>query len=379
MAATHQDEQAAGELLAAALTYAATGLLVLPLDGKVPRNRGGLTNASSDPEVVADWWRRWPDANVGIRTGTESGLVALDVDTPKGGAGTLAELERKHGKLAKTARVLTGGGGEHIYFKHPGREVRNSAGRLGAGLDVRGDGGYLVVPPSIHDSGRVYKWIRPLERGIADPPAWLLDDPGASRNGSAPPVGDAIPQGERDTTLASLAGTMRRRGMGEAEILAALKVANTQRCRPPLEEREVERIAASISRYRPKQQVAPTGDQEAAQEPFRLEVLSARDLCALPDPPASDELLGPLLVRGQRLVLGAHTGEGKTTCAFQAIRAVVLGTPFLEWTGRGEGRALILDAEQGLRSVKRRLRESCLDDCDQVDYVRVPDGLALDT
>ena len=134
--------------LAAALDYAAAGLPVLPLDGKIPRNRGGLTNASTDPAVIAEWWRRWPSANVGIRTGAECGLVVLDVDTPKGGAGTLAELERKHGKLPATARVLTGGGGEHIYFRHPGRELRNSAGRLGAGLDTRGDGGYVVAPPS---------------------------------------------------------------------------------------------------------------------------------------------------------------------------------------------------------------------------------------
>ena len=114
-------------------------------------------------------------------------------------------------------------------------------------------------------------------------------------------------------------------------------------------------------------------------EVFRLEVATARELSALPDPPASDELLGPLVVRGQRVVLGGHTGEGKTTMVLAITRAVVGGEEFLDWGGRGGCRALVLDAEQGLKTIKRRLRESGLEDSDAVDYVRVPDGLSLDS
>jgi AAA domain len=109
-----------------------------------------------------------------------------------------------------------------------------------------------------------------------------------------------------------------------------------------------------------------------------LELRSARELCALPDPPEDEQLLGPLLLRGQRLVLGAHTGEGKTSMALQIARALTEKTEFLEWQGAG-GRVLVLDAEQGLRTVKRRLREVGLHESDGVDYVRVPDGLALDS
>jgi hypothetical protein len=111
----------------------------------------------------------------------------------------------------------------------------------------------------------------------------------------------------------------------------------------------------------------------------RLEVLTACELCQLPDPPESDMLLGPIVVRAQRLVLGAHTGEGKTTMALAMVRAVVEGGEFLEWTGAGGGRALVIDAEQGLRTIKRRLREAGLENCELVDYVRVPDGLSLDS
>lgn len=109
-----------------------------------------------------------------------------------------------------------------------------------------------------------------------------------------------------------------------------------------------------------------------------LEVLSARELYSSPDPPEEERLLGPLLLRGQRLVLGAHTGECKTSMALQIVRALTEKTAFLDWQGAG-GRVLVLDAEQGLRTVKRRLREVGLHESDDVDYVRVPEGLALDS
>jgi hypothetical protein len=113
-------------------------------------------------------------------------------------------------------------------------------------------------------------------------------------------------------------------------------------------------------------------------EPYELQVVTARDLCELPDPPQSDELVGPLVVRGDRVVIGAHTGEGKTTLTLQLVRAVTQQEQFLDWKGSG-GRALVIDAEQGLKTIKRRLREAGLDNRDEVDYVRVPDGLELNS
>jgi predicted ATP-dependent serine protease len=194
-----------------------------------------------------------------------------------------------------------------------------------------------------------------------------------SRPARAAVIADEIPAGSRNSTLASLAGTMRRRGMGQAEILAALEATNRGRCTPPLEHTEVEHIAASISRYQAAE--TPATSQEPTGPPF--EVLTARELCLLADPPTSDYLLGPVLVRGMRTVLGAHTGEGKTTLALEMMAAVVQSREWLEWTGAG-GTALVIDAEQGLRTIKRRLREIGLDKADNIDYLRVPDGLALD-
>jgi hypothetical protein len=109
-----------------------------------------------------------------------------------------------------------------------------------------------------------------------------------------------------------------------------------------------------------------------------LEVLTAKALCELPDPSASDELLGPLVGRNRRTVIGAHTGEGKTTVTIALVRAIALKGSFLDWSGSG-GRALVIDAEQGLKTIKRRLREAGLEECEDIDYVRAPDGLSLDS
>lgn len=191
--------------------------------------------------------------------GRESGLLVLDVDGDEG-ADSLHELEHRHGELPATVEALTGGGGRHIYFAHPGGTHRNTARTLGPGLDTRGDGGYVVAPPSPHPSGRRYEWSvdgHPEDVKLASPPAWLLADAVKRRNGSAPKLGDAIPEGKRNDELTSLAGTMRQRGADEPAIAAALNETNRRRCRPPLEDAEVEQIAASVARYKPGDNLGP--------------------------------------------------------------------------------------------------------------------------
>jgi len=111
--------------------------------GKHPRTMNGLKDASADPEQAARWWSMWPEANIGIVCGAVSGLVVIDVDGPDGEE-TLEALEADIGPLPETVEALTGKG-RHLYFNHPGVEIRPSAGVLGSALDVRGDGGYVVA------------------------------------------------------------------------------------------------------------------------------------------------------------------------------------------------------------------------------------------
>ena len=107
-----------------------------------------------------------------IRTGAPSDLVVVDIDPRHGGIDSLRALIARHGALPAGLRCRTGSGGWHLYFAHPGGTVRNSAGRLGPGLDVRGDGGYVVAPPSLHPSGTRYTF-RDAETPVPALPAWL--------------------------------------------------------------------------------------------------------------------------------------------------------------------------------------------------------------
>ncbi len=199
----------------AALAYAKRGWQVLPLwwpvatgacacglpdcesVGKHPIPQlapHGVHDASSRRDTVARWWQLVPHANVGIRTGSQSGLVVLDVDGPAGRR-ALHALVAAHA-LLQASWARTGGGGWHAYFAHPGGTVPSSAGRLGDRLDVRGEGGYVVAPPSRHWRGRAYRWIILPDDGPAPPggagqlppvPRWMLElSVPASAPGSQP-------------------------------------------------------------------------------------------------------------------------------------------------------------------------------------------------
>jgi len=128
-------------------------------------------DATTEFGALRRWWRRWPEANVGVRTGAISGLVVLDIDPDHGGETSLGELVDAYADLPATLEVRTGGGGRHLYFAHPGGRVPNSAGALGTGLDVRGDGGYILAPPSRHASGASYR--RLTNAPPAPLPGWL--------------------------------------------------------------------------------------------------------------------------------------------------------------------------------------------------------------
>ena len=142
--------------------------------GKHPRVRGGLHAASTDVSTIRRWWARWPRANVGVRTGRASGLVVVDIDPGHGGDETLTELVADLGPLPDGRTVRTGSGGRHLYFRHPGGLVRNDAGRvIGRGIDLRGDGGYVIAPPS-RSPGGAYAVV--AHGGtIPDLPEWLLE------------------------------------------------------------------------------------------------------------------------------------------------------------------------------------------------------------
>ena len=128
--------------------------------GKHPRTKHGFNDGTTDDVIIWRWWEKWPSASVGIATGLESGIVVLDIDPARGGWESIEMLEEAIGEIPKNVLVFTGGGGVHLYLQHPGGSIPSSNNLL-PGLDIRGDGGFVVAPPSIHESGQKYEWPAP--------------------------------------------------------------------------------------------------------------------------------------------------------------------------------------------------------------------------
>jgi bifunctional DNA primase/polymerase-like protein len=169
-----------------ALGYASRGWHVFPLKLRekvsyksAAHSDGRKWGQTTDADEIARDFRQWPDANIGIVTGEASGFFVVETDTADGhgegvdGAAELAKLEAKHGALPATREALSPSGSVHRYFKHPGFKIKNSASLIGPGIDVRGDGGMVVGPPSVKLGKGVYSWRNDLP--IADAPPWLLD------------------------------------------------------------------------------------------------------------------------------------------------------------------------------------------------------------
>ncbi len=246
--------------LAHALAYLRRGLAVVPLR---PRDKVPLVpwrrfqRERPSPLRVRRWLARWPEANLGVVTGAVSGLVVLDVDPRHGGDEALAALEAEFGPLPETVEVETGGGGRHLWFRHPGLAVPTRVG-LRPGLDLRGEGALVVVPPSLHPNGRPYVFEVDhdlTDREPAPLPAWLfrLATGAGARTGRPMAhwrrlVVEGVDEGTRNTTLASLAGHLLRRGVDPAVVEELLQCWNRVRCRPPLPATEVRRVVVSILR-----------------------------------------------------------------------------------------------------------------------------------
>lgn len=166
------------EPLGAALAYMARGWAVFPTNGKAPATRNGVLDASTEEHLAGIWWERWPSRGVALATGVPSGVWTLDVDG-EDGAEALGTLTAHHGRLPDTVTSRTGGGGWHLLYRMPSdRDVRNSASKVGPSIDVRGTGGYAVLPPSGHASGRFYTWLPgrgPEDLSVAEAPRWLLE------------------------------------------------------------------------------------------------------------------------------------------------------------------------------------------------------------
>lgn len=258
------------ELLEQALFYASLGWHVLPLHspqpdgacscpnpdcdhvGKHPKIKEWQHNATTDEKIIREWWNEWPDANIGIQTGEKSGLVVLDFDIVKGGDKSLKLLIRMSGELTDYVACKTGGG-YHLYFAHSGARLRNKQALL-PGFDLRGDGGYVVAPPSLHKSGKKYCWEpnrHPEGRTLPQMPESLINFINTPLPSGKTGGIEKTKEGSRNAWLFRIAAAMRGKGMEYDAILERVKKINESFCEPPLSESEVEKAVGSASKYEP--------------------------------------------------------------------------------------------------------------------------------
>ncbi|MEO3428588.1 bifunctional DNA primase/polymerase [Pelagibius sp. CAU 1746] len=254
------DNRLSEDRQAAALAYGAAGWSVVPM---APRGKQPLLSwlefqqRRASDEEIRDWFRRWPEANIAVVTGEISNIVVLDIDPRHGGEASLALLEDETGPIPSTVEALTGGGGRHLYFAYPGRRLRNRAG-LRPGIDLRGDGGIIIVPPSVHPSGKRYTWAANHSPREADPaplPERLRAELTARGSRQGRPlaywrdlVAEGVPEGRRNSTIASFAGHLLWHDIDPDVVSEMLLCWNRVRCRPPLAEEEVLRTVRSITR-----------------------------------------------------------------------------------------------------------------------------------
>jgi len=229
---------------------------------KHPLAAHGIKDAVIDEAKVRQWWNKWPHANVSIATGRISGLVVVDVDPRHGGRESLAAMEQRFGRIPPTVTSFTGGGGSHILLAYPSDSVITNRQAVGGykGIDICGDGGAIIAPPSIHTGETTYVWDEfdgPDDTAIAPMPFWLIElcngttgyQPAKRKHepGWVTLAMKGVEEGRRDETCIRLAGHFRN--TQPQDITEAILGAFAERCSPPLTEADVIRCVASAYSY----------------------------------------------------------------------------------------------------------------------------------
>ena len=344
-----------------ALALAAAGKRIFPLvpQGKNPATANGFKAASCDAAQIRKWWARMPLANIGMPTDEGNRLFVVDVDAKNGGLENWRYLCIEHGEVP-TYTVTTPSGGLHLYFRWPAWNPRRRIS-VQPGIDLMGEGGYVVVPPSSTGQGaytvtdaREPAECPPWLEGVARP-APLLDGPigGVIKA----PVGQVIPQGQRDNTLYRIACHYRAQGCSEPEILDHIARENASRCQPPLDYDALRRIARSAA-------TKPPGSPEARPQPQTVQTTreldevrpyAALDLweIAANGIPELDWLIPGWLVAKDIAILGGEAFAGKSTTAAALARALSSGEPWLGIQPSRRVPVLFFDEEQGEEMVAR--------------------------
>jgi len=377
------------EFIDYAIEYSNRGWSVFPLKAKdkTPLTQNGCKDATTNQDIIKDWWSKWPNANIGIATGQVSkGLIVidLDIDEEKGlnGVDSLDEWSQENGCFPQSWQTVTGRGGNHLLFTCD-RPVKNKVNCL-PGVDVRGDGGYIVAPPSIHPNGNSYEWewydgdceLAPIDETLE----FFLS--GGYAGGIAKErfeMPETVNKGGRNDMLFRMACSMQSKGLSDQAIRGAVEEENRTKCNPPLSDREVRQILSSaLSKEKGNSNTGtysqPADKKEQPKTKVKRKLKRASELMEkeLEEPTVyvgvGEEI--PLLVEGT-CILSAKPKLGKSWLVLAMCLAISKGEDFLGYKTK-QCSTLYLDLETSEQLQQKRIRKA-------LNGSNIPSNFYLDT
>ena len=374
------------EIYEAAVKYAKRGWSVFPVrKNKTPYTPNGFHNATTNLDTITRWWKEYPDANVGIATGSMShGLtvIDIDIDESKGihGDESFQDWCDEEGVFIDSLTAVTGRGGKHLYFTST-YPYGNKTGCL-PGVDIRGEGGYVIAPPSIHENGNPYYFdgdedeeeiVCAQEDSDVE---YFFNEMCKSSNGNKEPlkVPSEVNEGGRNDMIFKMASSMQARGDDDDVILATCQGYNEKNCHPPLPDDEVLFIVRNVlNRYEkgtPKKESQTNHDANNANVVYEhLPLIRANDI--------KNKELDPLvcyvgeeenefLVQGL-CVLSSKPKLGKSWFCNSLSKCLTEGSDFLGYKTK-RCHVIYLDLEQCEQLQKRRFNKMSEKDFDNGFY-----------
>lgn len=368
-----------------ALKYADIGLAVFPLipKDKRPATVNGCKAATTDKRQIENWWNQNPDYNIGIATGSVSGgllVIDLDIDENKGvdGYETLKQWQRDNGELPDTWQSITGRGGYHIFFKDSA--VNQNRVGLYEGIDIRGEGGYIVAPPSLHPNGRRYEWEQePGEYMLAQADNTVVNfllgpfPENLKRQTFQEP--ETIPDGERTSTMIRLVGSLKAKGLDNEAIQAAVRAENEKKCVPPLTDKELEKtVFPALKRgwkaTAPYNTVFQDGRVKRGKNKSEIYIPEKPQIIKVSDIEEKEPewLIEGYIPKRQITVIAGDGGSGKTTLLCNIVASVSTGKNSIFENNYPDGfytepkKVLFLSSEDSFEyTLLRKLRKSGAD------------------
>jgi hypothetical protein len=295
--------------------------------GKHPLTPNGFKDATNDLKAIDQFWKKWPFANIAVRTGIEFNLIVLDFDSPD----ALMEAEEKLGHRIDGVRVKTGRG-VHIYVR-PGDDLKSLKSSIAVlpGFDVRADGAYVISYGSLHANGEFYERLGDTKNlpVIQDSVLKLISTKPKSE---VEVIDDSkIPAGKRNDFLCKLAGSLRRHGVNEKDLYNILWTQNIKRCVPPESESRVRAIAKGAKSWKAEANYNNEPSHNDGEIP--VEPMSLTDLMARPAKPINWIWEGRIASTGASVVAGKPKA-GKSTLIRDLCYSIGLGAEFFGFKTR---------------------------------------------